>query len=183
MAFLPLERTDSCRGGCYMEAGRETKEYHGIRNWALKWRFSRLLYPSRLACSGQPLQIAASTAPLKCQSPCCTIQSLRETLRCRRIPVVYGLADLFFFVDVADTAACFFLSRSTPQGLLAASPDIRAGNWRDGFPRVYHALDALLSSGEGQEKAGGWGGSPKVDGIGVGCTIVTALLDRKRGQV
>lgn len=72
-----------------------------------------------------------------------------------------------------------------PQGLLAASPDIRAGNWRDGFPRVYHALDALLSSGEGQEKAGGWGigASTKVDGIGVGCTIVTALLDRKRGQV
>lgn len=67
-------------------------------------------------------------------------------------------------------------------GLLAASPDIRAGNWRDGFPRVYHALDALLASGEGQEKAGGWGGS-KVDGIGVGCTIVTALLDRKRRQV
>lgn len=69
------------------------------------------------------------------------------------------------------------------EGLLAASPDIRAGNWRDGFPRVYHALDALLSSGEGQEKAGGWGGSTRVDGIGVGCTIVTALLDRKRGQV
>eukprot|EP00752_Nemacystus_decipiens_P009520 g8509.t1 len=67
-------------------------------------------------------------------------------------------------------------------GLLAASPDIRAGNWRDGFPRVYHALDALLASGEGQEKAGGWGGSARVDGIGVGCTIVTALLDRKRGQ-
>ncbi|CAM9097023.1 unnamed protein product, partial [Hapterophycus canaliculatus] len=66
-------------------------------------------------------------------------------------------------------------------GLLAASPDIRAGNWRDGFPRVYHALDALLASGEGQEKVGGWGGS-KVDGIGVGCTIVTALLDRKRRQ-
>lgn len=68
-------------------------------------------------------------------------------------------------------------------GLLAASPDIRAGNWRDGFPRVYHALDALLTSGEGQEKTGGWGGATKVDGIGVGCTIVTALLDRKRGQV
>ncbi|CBJ31069.1 Chain A, Crystal Structure Of Anopheles Gambiae SerTHR PHOSPHATASE Complexed With Zn2+ [Ectocarpus siliculosus] len=67
-------------------------------------------------------------------------------------------------------------------GLLAASPDIRAGNWRDGFPRVYHALDALLKSGEGQEKTGGWGGATKVDGIGVGCTIVTALLDRKRGQ-
>ncbi|CAB1103986.1 unnamed protein product [Ectocarpus sp. CCAP 1310/34] len=67
-------------------------------------------------------------------------------------------------------------------GLLAASPDIRAGNWRDGFPRVYHALDALLKSGEGQEKTGGWGGATKVDGIGVGCTIVTALLDRKRRQ-
>lgn len=80
----------------------------------------------------------------------------------------------------------FFRNRQNPvyppAGLLAASPDIRAGNWRDGFPRVYHALDALLTSGEGQEKAGAWGGS-KVDGVGVGCTIVTALLDRKRRQV
>lgn len=48
---------------------------------------------------------------------------------------------------------------------------------------MYHALDALLLSGEGQEKAGGWGGASKVDGVGVGCTIVTALLDRKRRQV
>lgn len=67
-------------------------------------------------------------------------------------------------------------------GLLAASPEIRAGNWKDGFPKVYHALDNLLVSGEGQAKAGGWGGSSRVDGVGVGCTIVTALLDRKRGQ-
>eukprot|EP00903_Cladosiphon_okamuranus_P006703 g6542.t1 len=97
-------------------------------------------------------------------------------------------------VDLLEDAALFgvfdghggkavadFCTERLP-GLLAASPDIRAGNWRDGFPRVYHALDALLASGEGQEKAGGWGGSAKVDGIGVGCTIVTALLDRKRGQ-
>lgn len=83
---------------------------------------------------------------------------------------------------VVDVSGCVAVSAG-PTGLLAASPDIRAGNWRDGFPRVYHALDALLSSGEGQEKAGGWGGSTKVDGIGMGCTIVTALLDRKRGQV
>lgn len=68
-------------------------------------------------------------------------------------------------------------------GLLAASPEIRAGNWKDGFPKVYHTLDELLVSGEGQAKAGGWGGPSRVDGIGVGCTIVTALLDRKRGEV
>lgn len=75
-----------------------------------------------------------------------------------------------------------FISLSVCVGLLAASPEIRAGNWKDGFPKVYHALDDLLVSGEGQAKAGGWGGSSKVDGVGVGCTIVTALLDRKRGQ-
>lgn len=75
------------------------------------------------------------------------------------------------------TTTCFV------KGLLAASPEIRAGNWREGFPRVYHALDDLLVSGEGQEKAAGWGGGGRVDGIGMGSTIVTALLDRKRRQV
>lgn len=48
---------------------------------------------------------------------------------------------------------------------------------------MYHALDDLLVSGEGQEKAAGWGGGGRVDGIGMGSTIVTALLDRKRRQV
>lgn len=48
---------------------------------------------------------------------------------------------------------------------------------------MYHALDELLVSGEGQEKAAGWGGGGRVDGVGMGSTIVTALLDRKRRQV
>ena len=48
---------------------------------------------------------------------------------------------------------------------------------------MYHALDELLVSGKGQEKAMSWGGGGRVDGMGTGSTIVTALLDRKRGEV
>lgn len=66
--------------------------------------------------------------------------------------------------------------------MLAASPEIRAGNWKTGFPQVFHTLDRMLATGEGQGKVGGWGAASKVDGVGVGSTIVTALLDRKRGQ-
>lgn len=84
--------------------------------------------------------------------------------------------------NVLTEYGAFVNAVSLLKGLLAASPEIRAGNWRTGFPQVYHALDKLLASGEGQEKSGGWGGSSRVDGVGVGCTIVTVLLDNKRRQ-
>ncbi|CAM9522550.1 unnamed protein product [Scytosiphon promiscuus] len=109
------------------------------------------------------------------------IQSVRGPRRASTAVDLLEDAALFGVFDGHGGKAVAEFCKERLPGLLAASPDIRAGNWKDGFPRVYHALDALLASGEGQEKAGGWGGS-KVDGIGVGCTIVTALLDRKRRQ-
>ncbi|CAM9780279.1 unnamed protein product, partial [Discosporangium mesarthrocarpum] len=63
---------------------------------------------------------------------------------------------------------------------------LRRGDWRKGFPALFHALDqALLPPGRGRvgtPTAGlDWGGAAGL-GVASGCTAVMALVDMLRGE-